>query len=69
MRLAQDYKVDGVVYTALSFCDPYAVEYYKVRKALDEAGIPVTKVETDYGQEDTGQIKTRLEAFIEKIKT
>lgn len=69
LKLAKDYKVDGVVYTALSFCDPYSVEYHRVKKALDETGIPVIKIETDYGQEDVGQIKTRVEALLEKIKS
>lgn len=68
IRLAKEYNVDGVVYTSLTFCDPYSVEFHKVKKALDDAGIPVIKIETDYGQEDVGQIKTRIEAFIETVK-
>ena len=68
IRLAKEYNVDGVVYTSLMFCGPYSVEYSKVKKALDAAGIPLVKIETDYGMEDVGQIKTRIEAFIEKIK-
>ncbi len=68
LKLAEEYNVDGVVYTSLMFCDPYAVEFTKVKAALGEAGIPVVKIETDYGMEDAGQIKTRVEAFIEQIK-
>lgn len=68
IKLAKEYNVDGVVYTSLMFCGPYSVEYKKVKDALDAAGIPVIKIETDYGNEDAGQIKTRVEAFIEQIK-
>ncbi len=68
IKLAKEYNVDGVVYTSLMFCGPYSVEYNKVKKALDAAGIPVIKIDTDYGMEDVGQIKTRIEAFIEQIK-
>ncbi len=68
IKLAKEYNVDGVVYTSLMFCDPYAVEYTKVKKALDMAGIPVLKIETDYGMEDAGQIKTRVEAFLEQLR-
>ncbi len=68
MQLAKDYKVDGVVYYALQFCDPYTIEAYGVRKALEEAGMPFLYIETDYSQEDTGQIATRVEAFLEMLK-
>lgn len=68
LKLAKEYNVDGVVYTSLMFCDPYAVEFTKVKDALDKAGIPVLKIETDYGMEDAGQIKTRVEAFVETLK-
>ena len=36
--------------------------------AAEKAGIPVLLIETDYSQEDVGQLKTRVEAFIERIK-
>ena len=68
IKLAKEYNVDGVVYTSLMFCDPYAVEYTKVKEALDMAGIPVLKIETDYGMEDAGQINTRVEAFLEQLR-
>jgi benzoyl-CoA reductase/2-hydroxyglutaryl-CoA dehydratase subunit BcrC/BadD/HgdB len=68
VKLAKEYNVDGVVYTSLMFCGPYSVEFKKIKDALDAAGIPVIKIETDYGAEDTGQIKTRIEAFMEQIK-
>ncbi len=65
--MARDYKVDGVVHYSLNFCDPYLIESFKIEKALKEAGIPVLKIETDYSQEDVGQIKTRVEAFLEML--
>jgi benzoyl-CoA reductase/2-hydroxyglutaryl-CoA dehydratase subunit BcrC/BadD/HgdB len=39
-----------------------------LEKELEKAGIPVLLIETDYSQEDAGQIKTRVDAFIERIK-
>lgn len=67
LRYVEEYKVDGVVYSNLSFCHSYAVEYKKVEEALKKAGIPVINIETDYSSEDAGQIKTRVEAFLEMI--
>ncbi len=66
-RLAEEYRADGIIHCSLTFCDPYAVEANRVEKVLREKGIPLLKIETDYGQEDSGQLKTRIEAFLELI--
>ncbi len=67
-ELAEKLKVDGVIHYSLQFCTPYLVESYKVEESLENTGIPVLKIETDYSQEDIGQLKTRIQAFIEMIK-
>jgi benzoyl-CoA reductase/2-hydroxyglutaryl-CoA dehydratase subunit BcrC/BadD/HgdB len=67
IRYAEEYNVDGVIYYNLSFCHTYAIEYKKVEKALKEKNIPMLNIETDYSEEDAGQIKTRVEAFLEMI--
>lgn len=65
--MARDLKVDGVVHYGLSFCQPYAIEAFKVGKALDAANIPMLAIETDYSMEDVEQLKTRVEAFLEML--
>lgn len=67
LRLVEEYKVDGVIHYSLQFCQPYLVEAVKVEKALSQQGIPFLGLETDYSQEDVGQIRTRIEAFLEMI--
>lgn len=67
IRLAKEFKADGVVYYNLQFCQPYSIEYRKVEKALQEAGIPVIKIESDFSDEDMGQLQTRVQAFLEMI--
>jgi benzoyl-CoA reductase/2-hydroxyglutaryl-CoA dehydratase subunit BcrC/BadD/HgdB len=67
IRYASEYSVDGVIDSNLSFCNTYAVEHGGVDKALKEKDIPVMHIETDYSSEDSGQIKTRVEAFLEMI--
>ncbi len=68
LRYIEEYKVDAVIYNSLQFCNTYAIEYKKVEAALKEKGVPVIMIETDYSEEDTGQIKTRVEALIEIVK-
>ena len=68
VKMAQDLKVKGVIHYGLSFCQPYAIEAYKVEKALTKAGIPMLSIETDYSMEDVEQLKTRVEAFVEMTR-
>jgi benzoyl-CoA reductase/2-hydroxyglutaryl-CoA dehydratase subunit BcrC/BadD/HgdB len=35
---------------------------------LEKEGIPMLRIETDYSDEDSGQLRTRIEAFLEMIK-
>jgi benzoyl-CoA reductase/2-hydroxyglutaryl-CoA dehydratase subunit BcrC/BadD/HgdB len=66
-EMAKEYKADGVVLYGLNFCSPYLIEALDVERELEKAGIPAIRIETDYSQEDTGQIRTRIEAFIERL--
>ena len=43
------------------------MESIPVEKALEEKGIPCLRIETDYSMEDLGQLKTRVEAFVEQL--
>lgn len=68
LKLAEEYRVDGVVHYNLSFCQPYANETIKVRSALAGANIPLLSIETDYSDGDMAQIKNRVDAFLEIVK-
>lgn len=67
IRLAKEYKADGVIDVNLKFCNIYDTEGYFVEKALEQAGIPCIGIETDYTDEDAEQLKTRIGAFIEML--
>ena len=67
LRLAKEYKVDGIIDVNLKFCNLYDTEGYSVEKAMKEAGIPVLGIETDYTDSDAGQLRTRISAFIEML--
>ena len=68
LELADSFKVNGVIHYGIQFCTPYSMEAYKVEKALQQKGVPALKIESDYGMEDVGQLKTRIEAFLEMAK-
>jgi predicted CoA-substrate-specific enzyme activase len=65
--LAREYKVDGVLFTYLKFCPCYGLTKGKFINAFQAAGFPVLELGTDYSQGDVGQIKTRVEAFVEVL--
>ena len=68
-KMAGDYRADGVIEYSLQFCSPYQIESGPVERALEQDGIPVLRVDTDYSQEDVEQIRTRVEAFIERLQS
>jgi len=67
-EMFKKYNAKGVIHYNLQFCQPYIIESGLVESNLEGNGIPTLRLETDYSQEDTGQLKTRIEAFIERIK-
>ncbi|MHC4455054.1 MAG: 2-hydroxyacyl-CoA dehydratase, partial [Planctomycetota bacterium] len=68
LEFVHQFKIDGVVYHVLKGCHPYDIESFQIEKSVKEKNIPFLKIETDYSQEDTGQIKTRIEAFSEMLQ-
>lgn len=66
-EMVKAYKADGVILYALQFCTPYTVEAMGLETVLEQEGIPAIRIETDYGQEDLGQLRTRVQAFVERI--
>lgn len=67
-EMAKKLHADGVIHYSLQFCQPYIIESGPVEKELEKSHIPTLRLETDYSQEDAGQLKTRIEAFNERIK-
>ena len=66
-RLISEYKIDGVVEIDLQSCTPYTIETHFIRREMEKLGIHYIALETDYSQSDSGQLSTRLEAFLEML--
>ena len=67
LAMCEKYHVDGVVENVLTACHTFNVESARMQKAVEGAGIPYLKIETDYSAGDQGQSDTRLAAFIETL--
>jgi bzd-type benzoyl-CoA reductase N subunit len=67
LRLAQEKKVDGVIFLYLKFCDPHAFDYPYMKEMLDNAGMSSMLFEIEDQMLSEGQFKTRCEAFIEML--
>jgi benzoyl-CoA reductase/2-hydroxyglutaryl-CoA dehydratase subunit BcrC/BadD/HgdB len=61
------FKVEGVINYTLQYCHAFNVEGVKIANLLKKQNRPLLNVESDYSREDTAQIRTRLEAFLEMI--
>jgi benzoyl-CoA reductase/2-hydroxyglutaryl-CoA dehydratase subunit BcrC/BadD/HgdB len=68
LRLAGEYRAEGVVQYILHACHTFNIEAITIADALKRAGIPSLKIETDYSEEDVGQLRIRLEAFLESLE-
>lgn len=68
-EMIDTYQIDGVLEIVLQACHTYAIEAVQVKRTVQAKGIPYLNIETDYSQADSGQINTRLAAFLETIET
>lgn len=67
-QMIDKFKPDAVVDFVLTACHSYNVESYKVgRHVSDCHGLPFLKIESDYSDNDEGQIRTKVEALFEMI--
>lgn len=69
LELAAKFQADGVVYQSFAGCQVYEMEQRSIADLLNAKSIPMLYVETDYSPDDMGQLSTRIEAFLESIKT
>ncbi len=67
LRVVRDRQVDGVILETMKFCDLWGVESRLVSDALREAGVPVLRVEREAAGGGEGQLRTRVQAFLETL--
>ncbi|MFW6113461.1 MAG: 2-hydroxyacyl-CoA dehydratase subunit D [Actinomycetota bacterium] len=68
MNAARRADIDGALLVYNKFCDLHGVENVRLRMDLEQEGIPVLVLEKEYGAgADVGRIRTRVQAFLERI--
>jgi len=57
----------GVIFLIQKFCEPWEIDYPGMKEALDQAGIPSLRLETEYQTGSLEPLRTRVEAFAEML--
>ena len=61
------FKVDGVIGQVFLCCETWGGEVFILNKELRDAGIPLLRIERECPTDSSGQLRTRVQAFIETI--
>ena len=67
-QMMEDFAVDGIVGVRLKFCELWGFEHHLLQNAFKEAAIPFLSLETEYKLGAVGQLRTRVQAFLEVIE-
>jgi bzd-type benzoyl-CoA reductase N subunit len=66
--MVQRFKVDGIIYQKMKFCDLWGGESLFLERKLKESKIPFLALQREHIITNKEQIATRVEAFIEMIR-
>jgi len=65
--MIHDFKVDGVILERLSFCDLWGFEQFSIQNDFKEWNVPLLILDREYILSGVGQLRTRVQAFLETI--
>jgi bzd-type benzoyl-CoA reductase N subunit len=68
LELVRDFRVDGVISQIIRYCVPYAHDLPLLTERLEAQGIPTLALDVEYGTSGSGQIRTRVQAFLEMLE-
>ena len=68
-RLAREYKADGIIYEQMKYCDYWGFERALASYIMNtEYGWPVLSIDRVYNNGYSGQLRTRVQAFVESLE-
>lgn len=65
--MCHEFNCDGVIGERLMFCDSWLVEHYMLGQDLKAVNIPFLKLDREYLTSGIGQLRTRVQAFLETM--
>ena len=67
LKLFDEYRADGIVSARVTMCDLWAFEQYMLANLLRDKDIPSLELEVNYLMDSVGQVRTRVQAFVENL--
>jgi len=67
LKDVQDSDVKGVIFLLYKYCENHFFDYPDLRNALESKGIPTLLLEVEDPSSSIGQLKIRIQAFIEML--
>ena len=68
-KLVDEYRADGIIYEQAKFCDFWGYERTLNTQVMrEEYGIPTLGIDREYVVRGSGQLATRIQAFIESLE-
>ncbi len=68
-QLVKDFHADGVIYEQMKFCTYWSYERTLASHIMaDEYGIPTLSIDRPYRSGSSGQLRTRIQAFVENVE-
>jgi benzoyl-CoA reductase/2-hydroxyglutaryl-CoA dehydratase subunit BcrC/BadD/HgdB len=68
LNTAKEYRVDGVISVATNYCDPWNFELLNTERYLEPKKVPHLALQCEYLLSGVGQMKTRVQAFMETLR-
>jgi bzd-type benzoyl-CoA reductase N subunit len=67
-EMVSSFRVDGIVFQRIRYCDLWGGQLLYLPRELKQAGIPLLSLEREYRLSATGQLRTRVQAFLESLE-
>jgi len=67
-QMVKDFNVDGVVFQRIRYCDLWGGQLLTMEKEMKESNIPILSIDREYSLGAVGQLRTRIQAFLERIE-
>jgi benzoyl-CoA reductase/2-hydroxyglutaryl-CoA dehydratase subunit BcrC/BadD/HgdB len=62
-----EFRADGIIFQRMKFCDPWAGDGHNLFWRMKQESIPFLGLEREYQVAASGQVKTRVQAFLEQM--